>query len=425
MVAEVLSPRRGTGITPKSYCLSQEELTNIREVYNRFQDSSIESNKFVILQRMLQALHVNPTVDRAELARHVEKHGLDFDVLCDIVESEKRAYVRRANAADNEDALEVFVSLGGNQDKSGALDVDKLQHLIDTFKLGVDVPKIVKELDTDGNGEIDFMEFATVIVADNGSASDTLRIACGVDADKIEYDQAFLILTSSNISERRAEQILEQVQDENRKVSVTALAKSIKEHETKMMARRKSLRLERYRARSMDPTAELPHDMPLSPLGSDDEDNRKVETPPSKTSPTLSSMGMTASEIHIKKLESIMMRHNVTVRQYKKATKGSGGQKGGSRRRDSRGSPEYLMSDQMRTPRPPTNERPEDFASRGRQPRKSVVDFDLRERGPSGSRYSPFREQVAEVPEEVEAMYSDDDPPTAEVVDETIEESDA
>ena len=34
--------------------------------------------------------------------------------------------------------------------------------------LGVDVPKIVKELDTDGNGQIDFMEFATVIVADNG-----------------------------------------------------------------------------------------------------------------------------------------------------------------------------------------------------------------------------------------------------------------
>ena len=52
----------------------------------------------------------------------------------------QRAYVRRANAADNEDALEVFVSLGGNQDKSGALDIAKLQSLIDTFKLGTSIP---------------------------------------------------------------------------------------------------------------------------------------------------------------------------------------------------------------------------------------------------------------------------------------------
>ena len=56
--------------------------------------------------------------------------------------------------------LDAFVALGGNRDRSGAISTERLRAVVrDELVLPVQIDRLIKEVDIDGSGFIDFEEF--------------------------------------------------------------------------------------------------------------------------------------------------------------------------------------------------------------------------------------------------------------------------
>ena len=59
--------------------------------------------------------------------------------------------------------VSAFVALGGNADKSGEIDIDKLRDMINKFELTIDIEGLIEETDKDGSGLIDYGEFKAML----------------------------------------------------------------------------------------------------------------------------------------------------------------------------------------------------------------------------------------------------------------------
>ncbi len=66
--------------------------------------------------------------------------------------------------SNEEDTLDAFVALGGGTDKEGFIDADKLIRIIrDEFEMTIDIVKLIKDIDEDGSGEIEYDEFKNLL----------------------------------------------------------------------------------------------------------------------------------------------------------------------------------------------------------------------------------------------------------------------
>jgi Ca2+-binding EF-hand superfamily protein len=73
------------------------------------------------------------------------------------------------NGYQNEqDLIEAFQALGGNEDKSGSVATSKLKGICDDFELSIDIGELVALYDSDNSGFIDYEEFAAMLKDDAG-----------------------------------------------------------------------------------------------------------------------------------------------------------------------------------------------------------------------------------------------------------------
>lgn len=69
--------------------------------------------------------------------------------------------------------IDAFVAVGGNEDTSGKVDADKLIQIIKKeFELTIDIEGLIKEIDADGSGEIEFNEFFDLLKTDLSEGKD-------------------------------------------------------------------------------------------------------------------------------------------------------------------------------------------------------------------------------------------------------------
>jgi len=75
------------------------------------------------------------------------------------------AYYRTIQSYNDEnDFVDAFVAMGGNPDKSGKVDAQKLIQVIkEEFNMTIDIVKLIEEIDEDGSGEIEYDEFRTLL----------------------------------------------------------------------------------------------------------------------------------------------------------------------------------------------------------------------------------------------------------------------
>lgn len=60
--------------------------------------------------------------------------------------------------------VDAFVAMGGCEDKSGSVDANKLIQIIKgEFEMTIDIERLIKEIDEDGSGEIEFKEFKALL----------------------------------------------------------------------------------------------------------------------------------------------------------------------------------------------------------------------------------------------------------------------
>jgi len=63
-----------------------------------------------------------------------------------------------------EDLLDAFVAMGGEPDGDGAINAEKLIATIKVeFEMTIDIEKLIKEIDEDGSGQIEFGEFTALL----------------------------------------------------------------------------------------------------------------------------------------------------------------------------------------------------------------------------------------------------------------------
>ena len=60
-------------------------------------------------------------------------------------------------------AVDAFIALGGNADKTGNVVADKLRGIVKEFGLTIDIDRLIREVDTDHSGLIDYQEFAVMM----------------------------------------------------------------------------------------------------------------------------------------------------------------------------------------------------------------------------------------------------------------------
>ena len=67
-------------------------------------------------------------------------------------------------ASQAEDTLDAFVSMGGEQDGSGNINASLLIDIVkNQFQMTIDIESLIKEIDEDGSGKIDYEEFMQLL----------------------------------------------------------------------------------------------------------------------------------------------------------------------------------------------------------------------------------------------------------------------
>ena len=70
---------------------------------------------------------------------------------------------RKEEQEGNHDILDAFVAMGGDEDGGGNIDADRLKTIIkDELKMTIDIEGLLKQVDEDDSGEIEFEEFQTL-----------------------------------------------------------------------------------------------------------------------------------------------------------------------------------------------------------------------------------------------------------------------
>ena len=71
------------------------------------------------------------------------------------------------------DLLDAYVAMGGDEDGGGCVDADMLIRTIkEKFEMTIDIEKLIREVDEDGSGEIEFDEFQELLGAAAGGDDD-------------------------------------------------------------------------------------------------------------------------------------------------------------------------------------------------------------------------------------------------------------
>lgn len=168
--------------------LTSMEIRQAQEIWETLIRDAFASSA-VDVHALISALHV-PTqplmdrmVDEAFLSSGKRFNFRQFSVLleqCKTVHS-KWLHKLRGKILDD-DLLEAFVAVGGQTDSNGSVDIAKMRSVISEFNLRVDIDRIVNEMDSDGGGDINFGEFASLI-RDNAPAA-----GAGANRRKLQDD---------------------------------------------------------------------------------------------------------------------------------------------------------------------------------------------------------------------------------------------
>lgn len=57
----------------------------------------------------------------------------------------------------------IDAALGGDAEKTGVVKVDKLRAICKKFELTIDIDQLVREIDTDNSGNIEYEEFKAML----------------------------------------------------------------------------------------------------------------------------------------------------------------------------------------------------------------------------------------------------------------------
>ena len=116
-----------------------------------------------LLPQVLNALGQSPTdEDLFNMIREVdedESGEIEIEEFMMVVQKTKE----QEQKSDDGDLLAAFVAMGGNDDGSGSVSVEKLVNTLNDFELAIDLGRMLQEVDKDKSGAIDYGEFSMLL----------------------------------------------------------------------------------------------------------------------------------------------------------------------------------------------------------------------------------------------------------------------
>mmetsp|Transcript_13119 Transcript_13119/g.31022 ORF Transcript_13119/g.31022 Transcript_13119/m.31022 type:complete len:148 (-) Transcript_13119:128-571(-) len=144
--------------------LSQEEINGCREAFNKFDKDGSGTIDASELKATLNAVGQSPSDEEIfQMISQVDDDNsgeIEFSEFLKVIENQK---VSAAQVSDETDTVEAFVALGGNTDKSGEISTEKLRTVVKEFGLTIDLDRLIREIDTDGSGKVDYEEFKAMM----------------------------------------------------------------------------------------------------------------------------------------------------------------------------------------------------------------------------------------------------------------------
>eukprot|EP00742_Colponemidia_sp_Colp-10_P004939 GILJ01005275.1.p4 GENE.GILJ01005275.1~~GILJ01005275.1.p4 ORF type:complete len:174 (+),score=32.50 GILJ01005275.1:3228-3749(+) len=170
--------------------LTEEEIQKCREAFQAFdKDGSGTIDRFE-LRVVLEAMGQTPSEEEIfQMISEVDEDmsgQIDFSEFLRVIEKQKNAH----EVDDETDMIDAFVAMGGNADKTGSVDSEKLIRVIKyEFGLTIDIEvctillvttpfylcflslnlrsfflqMLIQQIDADGSGSIEYEEFKTLL----------------------------------------------------------------------------------------------------------------------------------------------------------------------------------------------------------------------------------------------------------------------
>lgn len=144
--------------------LSQQEIEKAHDAFEKFDVDHSGCIDAWELKEAMKSLGQNPTDEEVfGLLAQVDTDGsgnIDFQEFLQVIEKQRDS---QGDTGEDWDMVSAFVALGGNADKSGEIDIDKLRDMITKFELTIDIEGLIEETDKDGSGLIDYGEFKAML----------------------------------------------------------------------------------------------------------------------------------------------------------------------------------------------------------------------------------------------------------------------
>jgi len=117
------------------------------------------------LKQLLEAMGMRPTEEEMfQIMSEVDVNmtgQIDFSDFLTIISTQKE---RCENMDDGSDLVAAYVACGGDADRGGCVDANVLIKIIkEDFGLSVDMEALIREVDADGSGEIEYEEFEELL----------------------------------------------------------------------------------------------------------------------------------------------------------------------------------------------------------------------------------------------------------------------
>ena len=154
--------------------LDEAQISLCKSIFNQFdKDGTGRIDRFelrVVLERNFYLeMGQKPTEEELfSMINEVDENNtgkIEFYEFLKIYEKHQKAN----NKDDEEDlsnpyVVDAFVAMGGNKDKTGIVDTEKLINVIrHQFEMTIDIEKLIEDIDEDQNHTIDFDEFKRLL----------------------------------------------------------------------------------------------------------------------------------------------------------------------------------------------------------------------------------------------------------------------
>eukprot|EP00277_Geminigera_cryophila_P015749 CAMPEP_0179446558 /NCGR_PEP_ID=MMETSP0799-20121207/30021_1 /TAXON_ID=46947 /ORGANISM="Geminigera cryophila, Strain CCMP2564" /LENGTH=147 /DNA_ID=CAMNT_0021235755 /DNA_START=31 /DNA_END=474 /DNA_ORIENTATION=- len=144
--------------------LSQQEIEKAHDAFEKFDVDHSGCIDAWELKEAMKSLGQNPTDEEVfGLLAQVDTDGsgnIDFQEFLQVIEKQRDS---QGDTGEDWDMVSAFVALGGNADKTGEINMDKLRSMIEKFELTIDIEGLIEETDKDGSGLIDYGEFKAML----------------------------------------------------------------------------------------------------------------------------------------------------------------------------------------------------------------------------------------------------------------------